>query len=69
MAEHEWSFSYEGPLHEVFPAVHEAQSAYLGPLKAKVEQERRVKIPPPLSIAVIAGGTILVMAGIRTRTA
>lgn len=25
----EWSFTYEGPIHDVFPSLHEAQAAWL----------------------------------------
>ena len=30
MDPHDWNFPFEEPLHEVFPALHEAQSSWLG---------------------------------------
>lgn len=41
MSEQEWSFSYEGPLHEVFPALHEAQSAYLAQIDSLRALDRK----------------------------
>lgn len=29
MADEDWTFPFEGPLHESFPALHEAQSSWL----------------------------------------
>ena len=39
MSDQSWTFSYEGPLHETFPALHEAQSAWL----AQIEQATGAK--------------------------
>jgi len=41
VSEQEWSFSYEGPLHEVFPALHEAQSAYLAQIDSLQALDRK----------------------------
>lgn len=37
----EWSFTYEGPIHEVFPALHEAQAAWLGQIDSLQAPDRR----------------------------
>ncbi|MCB1247916.1 MAG: carboxymuconolactone decarboxylase family protein [Acidimicrobiales bacterium] len=54
MSEQEWSFSYEGPLHEVFPALQEAQSAYLGQIESLQALDRRTHELIRLAVAVIA---------------
>ena len=54
MSEQEWSFSYEGPLHDVFPALHEAQSAYLGQIESLKALDRRTHELIRLAVAVIA---------------
>lgn len=56
----EWSFSYEGPLHEVFPAVHEAQSAYLGAVESLQALDRKTHELIRLAVAVTArsGGAV-----------
>lgn len=41
MSDQDWSFSYEGPLHEVFPALHEAQSAYLAQIDSLEALDRK----------------------------
>jgi alkylhydroperoxidase/carboxymuconolactone decarboxylase family protein YurZ len=41
MTDHEWTFSYEGPLHEVFPALHEAQSAWLSRIDSLETLDRK----------------------------
>lgn len=41
MSDQEWSFSYEGPLHDVFPSLHEAQSAYLGKIDSLPALDRK----------------------------
>jgi len=40
----------------------------IGPLHATAERERTVPLPPILGIVAVAGGVILVVAGMRTRT-
>jgi hypothetical protein len=37
----------------------------LGPLKAEVEREKTVPVPPILGILAIAGGVVLVILGAR----
>jgi AhpD family alkylhydroperoxidase len=37
----EWSFSYEKPLHDVFPALHEAQSAWLSQIESLQALDRK----------------------------
>jgi alkylhydroperoxidase/carboxymuconolactone decarboxylase family protein YurZ len=41
MTEHDWTFSYEGPLHEVFPALHEAQSSWLAQIDSLQALDRK----------------------------
>jgi alkylhydroperoxidase/carboxymuconolactone decarboxylase family protein YurZ len=36
-----WSFPFEGPLHEVFPALHDAQSAWLGQIDSLEAPDRK----------------------------
>lgn len=54
MSEQEWSFSYEGPLHEVFPALHEAQSAYLAQIDSLEALDRKTHELIRLAVAVLA---------------
>jgi uncharacterized membrane protein len=37
----------------------------LGPLKAEVEREKTVPVPPILGVLAIAGGVVLVIVGAR----
>src|SRR3954453_12763484 len=37
----EYSFRWEGPVHEVFPALHEAQSSWLGQIDSLESPDRR----------------------------
>jgi alkylhydroperoxidase/carboxymuconolactone decarboxylase family protein YurZ len=39
--EQEWTFSYEGPLHEVFPSLHEAQSSWLAQIDSLRALDRK----------------------------
>jgi alkylhydroperoxidase/carboxymuconolactone decarboxylase family protein YurZ len=41
MSEQDWSFSYEAPLHETFPALHEAQSAWLAQIDSLQALDRK----------------------------
>jgi AhpD family alkylhydroperoxidase len=54
VTEPEWSFSYEGPLHEVFPALHEAQSAYLASIESLEALDRKTHELIRLAVAVTA---------------
>ena len=58
--EQRWSFSYEGPLHEVFPSLHEAQSAYLGQIESLEALDRKTHELIRLSVGVVArsGGAV-----------
>ena len=38
---HEWSFPFEEPLHEVFPALHDAQSAWLSQIDSLKAPDRK----------------------------
>jgi alkylhydroperoxidase/carboxymuconolactone decarboxylase family protein YurZ len=41
VAEREWTFPFEGPLHEVFPGLHEAQSAWLAQIDSLPAPDRK----------------------------
>lgn len=41
MTDQAFSFSYEQPLHEVFPALHEAQSAWLAEIESLKALDRK----------------------------
>jgi alkylhydroperoxidase/carboxymuconolactone decarboxylase family protein YurZ len=37
----DWSFPFEGPLHEVFPALHEAQSSWMSQVESLSAPDRK----------------------------
>jgi alkylhydroperoxidase/carboxymuconolactone decarboxylase family protein YurZ len=37
----DWTFPFEGPLHEVFPALHEAQNAWLSQIDSLGAPDRK----------------------------
>jgi alkylhydroperoxidase/carboxymuconolactone decarboxylase family protein YurZ len=37
----DWSFPFEGPLHEVFPALHEAQNAWMSQIDSLRSPDRK----------------------------
>ncbi len=37
----DWNFPFEGPLHEVFPALHEAQNAYMAQIDSLRAPDRK----------------------------
>lgn len=37
----EWSFTYEGPIHDAFPSLHEAQSAWLSQVDSLRAPDRK----------------------------
>lgn len=39
----------------------------IGPIEATTEREETVPIPPLIGIAVLAGGIVLIVAGVRSR--
>ena len=41
MPEHDWNFPFEGPLHDVFPALHDAQSAWLSQIDSLHAPDRK----------------------------
>jgi alkylhydroperoxidase/carboxymuconolactone decarboxylase family protein YurZ len=41
VVEPEWSFPFEGTLHEAFPALHEAQSAWLAQIDSLPAPDRK----------------------------
>ncbi len=41
VTEHDWSFPFEEPLHEVFPALHDAQSAWLSQIDSLSAPDRK----------------------------
>jgi alkylhydroperoxidase/carboxymuconolactone decarboxylase family protein YurZ len=41
VSDQEFSFSYEQPLHDAFPALHEAQSAWLGQVESLQALDRK----------------------------
>ncbi len=41
MADEDWTFPFEGTLHEAFPALHEAQSAWLAQIDSLPAPDRR----------------------------
>lgn len=41
MNAYDWSFPFEGPLHDVFPALHDAQSSWLSQLDSLGAPDRK----------------------------
>jgi alkylhydroperoxidase/carboxymuconolactone decarboxylase family protein YurZ len=39
--EHDWNFPFEEPLHEVFPALHEAQNAFMAQIDSLESPDRK----------------------------
>lgn len=37
----DWSFAWEGPVHEVFPALHDAQAAWLAQIDSLAAPDRK----------------------------
>jgi alkylhydroperoxidase/carboxymuconolactone decarboxylase family protein YurZ len=37
----QWTFSYEGPIHDVFPGLHDAQSAWLSAVESTEVLDRK----------------------------
>lgn len=40
----------------------------IGPLHATADREKTVRLPPVLGVAAVAGGVVLLIAGVRKRT-
>jgi hypothetical protein len=40
----------------------------IGPVHATADRERTLPLPPILGVAAVAGGTVLLVAGMRKRT-
>ncbi len=51
--EREWTFPFEGPLHEAFPALHEAQSAWLAQIDSLPAPDRKTHELVRLACTVI----------------
>ena len=51
----DWSFPFEGPLHEVFPALHEAQSSWMSQIDSLAAPDRRTHELIRLVCTVILG--------------
>jgi len=45
--EPDWNFPFEGPLHEVFPALHEAQNAWLAQIDSLQAPDRKTPRTDP----------------------
>jgi alkylhydroperoxidase/carboxymuconolactone decarboxylase family protein YurZ len=41
MDEHDWNFPFEEPLHEVFPALHEAQNSWMSQIDSLGAPDRK----------------------------
>ncbi len=41
MAQSDWNFPFEGPLHEVFPALHAAQNAWMSQIDSLHAPDRK----------------------------
>jgi len=40
----DWNFPFEGPLHEVFPALHEAQNAWMSQVDSLAAPDRKTLV-------------------------
>ena len=40
----------------------------IGPLHATADREKTVRLPPVLGVPAVAGGVVLLIAGVRKRT-
>ena len=49
----DWSFPFEGPLHEVFPALHEAQSSWMSQIDSLPAPDRKTHELVRLACVVI----------------
>lgn len=41
MSATDWNFPFEGPLHEVFPALHDAQNAFMAQIDSLTAPDRK----------------------------
>ena len=41
MKRHDWNFPFEGPLHDVFPALHDAQSSWMSQIDSLHAPDRK----------------------------
>ncbi len=55
-----WAFTYEDPIHAVFPALHEAQRSWLGQIDSLGAPDRRTHELIRLACAVIARSEVAV---------
>lgn len=56
--ESEWSFTYERPIHDVFPALHDAQAAWLSQIDSLRAPDRKTHELIRMVCAVIARNQI-----------
>jgi hypothetical protein len=56
-----------GLAHPVITYHQKEEVAKLGPIQATVDKEKTVEIPMPVSVAAIAAGLVLVVAGARRK--
>ena len=54
MDEQQWTFAWEGPVHEAFPALHDSQSAWLSSIDSLAAPDRRTHELIRLACQVIA---------------
>jgi hypothetical protein len=40
----------------------------IGPIHATADREKTLRLPPVVGVAAVAGGVVLVIAGVRKRT-
>jgi alkylhydroperoxidase/carboxymuconolactone decarboxylase family protein YurZ len=53
-AEPEWSFAYERPIHDVFPALHDAQASWLSQIDSLHAPDRKTHELIRMVCAVVA---------------
>ena len=51
--EADWSFPFEGPLHEVFPALHEAQNTWMSQVDSLKAPDRKTHELVRLAVTVV----------------
>ena len=64
--ESEWSFAYEGPIHDVFPGLHDAQASFLSQIDSLRAPDRKTHQLIRMVCTVIArnGGGVARHAGL-----
>ena len=49
----DWNFPFEGPLHEVFPALHEAQNAWMSQVDSLTAPDRKTHELIRMAVTVV----------------